>query len=95
MVCNQISRFAFSSKTLRNVNNNEEKNPISPQATQQQHQKKNLIQSSNQKIHSPSRPSHNSSGATLQIYLPSSPTLEHSKSKQASSSTSDKSNMVN
>ena len=82
MVCNQISRFAFSSKTLRNSN---EDRPLSPQKTSQQqpHQRKSMIQSSSQKIHSPSRPSYTStSGATLQLYLPSSPVPDCSKSKQ-------------
>ena len=94
MVCNQISRFAFSSKTLRNSN---EDRPLSPQKTSQQqpHQRKSMIQSSSQKIHSPSRPSYTStSGATLQLYLPSSPAPDCSKSKQHAMLNSDNPAMV-
>ena len=93
MVCNQISRFAFSSKTLRNSN---EDRPQSPQkASQQQpHQRKSMIQSSSQKIHSPSRPSYTStSGATLQLYLPSA-APDCSKSKQHAMLNSDNPAMV-
>ena len=79
MICNQISRFTFSSKTLKNVN--EEKANI----------QKSLIQSSNQKIYSPCRPSY----GTLQLHLPSSHTTENnSKSNQASSSATENSNSV-
>ena len=94
MVCNQISRFAFSSKTLKNAN---EEKTICPQGSQTSTlQRKNLIQSSNEKIHSPTRPSACSLGSGIQPYLSTSSQSEQSKGNQSiASSTNDKSATVN
>lgn len=94
MVCNQISRFAFSSKTLKNAN---EEKTICPQGSQTSTlQRKNLIQSSNEKIHSPTRPSACSLGSGIQPYLPPSSQSEQTKGSQSiASSTNDKCGTVN